>query len=97
MFLDFTPGYWLSIFRDRLSSRAPEPEMRIMTKRPSGSPNEVRMLTFRLEENPGDPQQACGSRGRKAEKDGGQRTPIQNRVDDDAGPEVPPCDPPYDP
>jgi len=32
MFLDFTPGHWLTIFRDRLSGRAPEPQMRIMTK-----------------------------------------------------------------
>jgi hypothetical protein len=37
MFLDFTPGHWLTIFRDRLSGRAPEPQMRIMTKdKPEG-------------------------------------------------------------
>ncbi len=37
MFLDFTPGHWLSMFRDRLSGQAPEPQMRIMTKdRPEG-------------------------------------------------------------
>jgi hypothetical protein len=32
MFLDFTPGHWLTIFRDRLSGQAPEPQMRIMAK-----------------------------------------------------------------
>jgi hypothetical protein len=37
MFLDFTPGHWLSIFRDRLSGLPPEPQMRVMTKdRPEG-------------------------------------------------------------
>jgi len=37
MFLDFTPGHWLTIFRDRLSGQAPEPRMRIMTKdKPEG-------------------------------------------------------------
>jgi hypothetical protein len=37
MFLDFTPGHWLSIYRRRLSGQAPEPQMRIMTKdRPEG-------------------------------------------------------------
>ncbi len=37
MFLDFTPGHWLTVFRDRLSGQAPKPEMRIMTKnRPHG-------------------------------------------------------------
>jgi hypothetical protein len=38
MFLDFTPGHWLTVFRDRLSGQAPEPRMRIMTKdRPEGT------------------------------------------------------------
>jgi hypothetical protein len=32
MFLDFTPGHWLTIFRDRLPEPAPEPQMRIMTR-----------------------------------------------------------------
>jgi hypothetical protein len=32
MFTDYTPGHWLSIFRARLPSPAPEPRMRIMTK-----------------------------------------------------------------
>jgi hypothetical protein len=32
MFLDFTPGHWLTVFRDRLSVPAPAPRMRIMTK-----------------------------------------------------------------
>ena len=32
MFLDFTPGHWLTVFRDRLSGPAPEPRMRIMTR-----------------------------------------------------------------
>ena len=37
MFLDFTPGHWLSIYRRRLAGQAPEPQMRIMTKdRPEG-------------------------------------------------------------
>ena len=37
MFLDFTPGHWLTVFRDRLSGPAPEPRMRIMTRdRPEG-------------------------------------------------------------
>jgi hypothetical protein len=38
MFLDFTPGHWVSMFRDRLPAPAPEPQMRIMTKdAPEGS------------------------------------------------------------
>jgi hypothetical protein len=32
MFLDFTPGHWLTVFRDRLSGQTPEPQMRIMTR-----------------------------------------------------------------
>jgi len=32
MFVDFTPGHWLSIFRDRLSGPAPQPRMCAMTK-----------------------------------------------------------------
>jgi hypothetical protein len=37
MFLDFTPAHWLTVFRDRLSGPAPEPQIRIMTKdRPEG-------------------------------------------------------------
>jgi hypothetical protein len=37
MFLDFTSGHWLTVFRDRLSGQAPEPQMRVMTKdRPEG-------------------------------------------------------------
>jgi hypothetical protein len=37
MFLDFTPGHWLTVFRDRLSRKAPEPQMRVMTKdKPDG-------------------------------------------------------------
>ncbi len=37
MFLDFTPGHWLTIFRDRLSGRTPKSQMRIMTKdKPQG-------------------------------------------------------------
>jgi hypothetical protein len=39
MFLDFTPGHWLSIFRDRLPAPAPAPPMAVMTKdRPEGPP-----------------------------------------------------------
>jgi len=35
--LDFTSGHWLTVFRDRLSGQAPEPQMRIMTRdRPKG-------------------------------------------------------------
>ncbi len=38
MFADFTPGHWLSMFRDRLSGPAPEPQMRVMTRdRPEGA------------------------------------------------------------
>jgi hypothetical protein len=37
MFLDFTAGHWLTVFRDRLSGQAPTPQMRIMTRdRPAG-------------------------------------------------------------
>jgi len=37
MFLDFTPGHWLTVFRDRLPGPAPQLQMRIMTKdRPEG-------------------------------------------------------------
>ena len=37
MFLDFTPGHWLTVFRGRLTGKVPEPQMRIMTKdRPEG-------------------------------------------------------------
>jgi hypothetical protein len=32
MFLDFTPGHWLTVFRGRLTQEAPAPEMRIMAK-----------------------------------------------------------------
>ena len=32
MFLDFTKGHWLSIFRNRFASGAPPLEMRVMTK-----------------------------------------------------------------
>lgn len=32
MFLDFTKGHWLSMFRNRVSTGAPPLEMRIMTK-----------------------------------------------------------------
>ena len=32
MFLDFTSGHWLTVFRDRLPGQAPEPQMRIMTQ-----------------------------------------------------------------
>jgi hypothetical protein len=32
MFLDFTKGHWLTMYRDRFASNAPPVEMRIMTK-----------------------------------------------------------------
>ncbi|MEH2513173.1 hypothetical protein V1291_004527 [Nitrobacteraceae bacterium AZCC 1564] len=32
MFLDFTKGHWLSMYRNRFPSDAPKPEMRLMTK-----------------------------------------------------------------
>jgi hypothetical protein len=32
MFLDFTRGHWLSMFRNRFSTGAPPLEMRVMTK-----------------------------------------------------------------
>jgi hypothetical protein len=32
MFLDFTKGHWLSIFRNRFPTGAPPLEMRVMTK-----------------------------------------------------------------
>jgi hypothetical protein len=44
MFLDFTKGHWLSIFRTRFAAGAPPLQMRVMTKeRPSGVelPNDV--------------------------------------------------------
>jgi hypothetical protein len=31
MFLDFTKGHWLSMFRNRFAAGAPPPEMRVMT------------------------------------------------------------------
>jgi hypothetical protein len=31
MFLDFTPGHWLSLYRDRLPDTAPPPEIAVMT------------------------------------------------------------------
>ncbi|HEX4195963.1 MAG TPA: hypothetical protein VHZ26_00840 [Caulobacteraceae bacterium] len=38
MFVDFTPGHWLTIFRGRLSGQAPEPQMQVMTRdRPEGA------------------------------------------------------------
>ena len=38
MFVDFTPGHWLTVFADRLPAPAPEPQMRIMTRdRPEGA------------------------------------------------------------
>ena len=37
MFLDFTAGHWLTIFRERLSGQTPEPQMRIMARdKPEG-------------------------------------------------------------
>jgi hypothetical protein len=37
MFLDFTPGHWLTIFRGRVSGNPPEPQLRIMTRdKPEG-------------------------------------------------------------
>jgi hypothetical protein len=37
MFVDFTPGHWLTIFRGRLSGQAPKSQMRVMTKdKPEG-------------------------------------------------------------
>lgn len=32
MFLDFTKGHWLTVFRDRLTREAPAPQMRVMAK-----------------------------------------------------------------
>jgi hypothetical protein len=32
MFTDFTPGHWLSVFRDRLSGPSPAPQMCLMTR-----------------------------------------------------------------
>jgi hypothetical protein len=32
MFVDFTPGHWLTIFRDRLSGQTPEPQICVMTR-----------------------------------------------------------------
>jgi len=32
MFLDFTKGHWLSMFRNRFPTGAPPLEMRVMTK-----------------------------------------------------------------
>jgi hypothetical protein len=37
MAVDFAPGHWLTVFRDRLSGPAPEPQLRIMTRdKPQG-------------------------------------------------------------
>lgn len=37
MFVDFTPGSWLTIFRNRLSGQVPKSQMRVMTKdKPDG-------------------------------------------------------------
>ena len=37
MVLDFVPGHWLTVFRDRLRGQVPEPQMRVMTKdKPEG-------------------------------------------------------------
>ena len=37
MFVDYTPGHWLTIFRSRLSGQAPRTQMRVMTKdKPAG-------------------------------------------------------------
>jgi hypothetical protein len=39
MFLEFTPGHWLTLYRGRLTGAIPPLEMRIMTRaRPSGPP-----------------------------------------------------------
>jgi hypothetical protein len=32
MFVDYTPGHWLTIFRDRLAAPAPKSQMLLMTK-----------------------------------------------------------------
>ena len=37
MFLDFTPGHWLCVYRSRLPAGAPPPQMRVYTSdRPAG-------------------------------------------------------------
>jgi|ERR1700722_10487355 hypothetical protein len=37
MFVEFTPGHWLTMFLDRLSGQPPEPQMCVMTKyKPEG-------------------------------------------------------------
>jgi len=37
MFVDFTPGHWLTIFRRRLPAQAPKSQMRVMTRdKPDG-------------------------------------------------------------
>ncbi len=44
MVLDFAPGHWLTIFRDRMTGPAREPQMRVMTKdKPEGVelPNDI--------------------------------------------------------
>ena len=39
MFTDFTPGHWLTVFRDRLSGPSPRPQMCIMARdQPQGLP-----------------------------------------------------------
>ncbi len=38
MFLDFTPGHWLTLYRDRVRESAPAPQMRLMAMdAPSGA------------------------------------------------------------
>ena len=44
MFVDFTRGHWVTIYRDRLGKGAPRPQMRVMTgDRPEGPalPNDI--------------------------------------------------------
>jgi hypothetical protein len=47
MFLDFTTGHWLTLYRDRLPEDAPRPEMGVMAKdRPLGSIREGGLPTY---------------------------------------------------
>ena len=47
MFLDFAPGHWLTIFRDRLSGQSAAAQMRIMTRdRPEGGELSNAVPTF---------------------------------------------------
>jgi hypothetical protein len=47
MFLDFTNGHWLTVYRDRCPEDAPKPQMGVMTNsRPDGAPLPTGIPTY---------------------------------------------------